>query len=387
MLVFFWLAVISLFLTVVCTLETALGMRRMTVLDDVPLLQRENVPKVSVIIPACNEAATIEPALKSILAMDYADLEVIAVNDRSVDRTGAILEEMQKQYPGLQIYDISELPEGWLGKNHALQYGAERARGEYLLFTDADIIMEKSSLARAMHHMLENRLDHMSMFFKNIAPGGLLNALILDAGGGLMLFLKPWKAKDPNSKRYMGVGAFNLVKSTVYKAIDGHKTIAMHPIDDVMLGKMIKQIGFSQDCLLGHNFIQAEWYVTVREFINGLMKNTFAFCNYNMANVLFGVLVVVIMNILPLLAVFLTSGITRGLFGTAVMVRILSFANGFSKTGINPWYSTWALVTSYIYIYIALKAAITTTINRGIIWRGTYYSLDELKANLQKTRM
>jgi len=387
MLVFFWLAVISLFLTVVCTLETALGMRRMTVLDDVPLLQRENVPKVSVIIPACNEAATIEPALKSILAMDYADLEVIAVNDRSVDRTGAILEEMQKQYPGLQIYDISELPEGWLGKNHALQHGAEQARGEYFLFTDADIIMEKSSLARAMNHMLENRLDHMSMFFKNIAPGGLLNALILEAGGGLMLLLKPWKAKDPNSKRYMGVGAFNLVKSMVYKAIDGHKTIAMHPIDDVMLGKMIKQIGFSQDCLLGHNFIQAEWYVTVREFINGLMKNTFAFCNYNMANVLFGVLVVVIMNILPLLAVFLTSGITRGLFGTAVIVRILSFANGFSKTGINPWYSAWALVTSYIYIYIALKAAITTKINRGIIWRGTYYSLDELKANLQKAKM
>lgn len=387
MLVFFWLAIISLFLTVVCILEAALGMRKMIALDNIPPLQQENVPKVSVIIPACNEAATIEPALKSILAMDYADLEVIVVNDRSVDRTGAILEQIQKQYPGLQIYDISELPEGWLGKNHALQYGAERARGEYLLFTDADIIMEKSSLARAMHHMLENKLDHMSMFFKNIAPGGLLNALILDAGVGLMLLLKPWKAKDPKSKRYMGVGAFNLLKSDVYKAIAGHKTIAMHPIDDVMLGKVIKHSGFLQDCLLGHNFIQAEWYVTVREFINGLMKNTFAFYNYKMANVLFGVLVVVIINILPLLAFFFTSGITRCLFGAAVMVRILSFASGFSNTGINPWYSIWALVTSYIYIYIALKAAITTTINRGIIWRGTFYSLDELKANLKKAKM
>lgn len=387
MLVFFWLAIISLFLTVVCILEAALGVRKMIALDNVPPLQQENVPKVSVIIPACNEAATIEPALKSILAMDYADLEVIVVNDRSVDRTGAILEQIQKQYPGLQIYDISELPEGWLGKNHALQYGAERARGEYLLFTDADIIMEKSSLARAMHHMLENKLDHMSMFFKNIAPGGLLNALILDTGGQLMLLLKPWKAKDPKSKRYMGVGAFNLLKSDVYKAIAGHKTIAMHPIDDVMLGKVIKHSGFLQDCLLGHNFIQAEWYVTVREFINGLMKNTFAFYNYKMANVLFGVLVVVIINILPLLAFFFTSGITRCLFGAAVMVRILSFASGFSNTGINPWYSVWALVTSYIYIYIALKAAITTTINRGIVWRGTFYSLDELKVNLQKAKM
>jgi glycosyltransferase involved in cell wall biosynthesis len=387
MLVFFWLAIISLFLTLYCTLEVSLGMRRMVTLDEVPPLQQENVPKVSVIIPACNEAETIEPALKSILAMDYADLEVIAVNDRSLDRTGPLLEQMQKQYPSLQIHNISVLPEGWLGKNHALQYGAERAQGEYLLFTDADIIMEKSSLTRAMHHMLENKMDHISMFFKSIAPGGLLNALILDAGIGLMLLLKPWKAKDPNSKRYMGVGAFNLVKSDVYRKIDGHRTIAMHPIDDVMLGKVIKHRGFSQDCLLGHNFIQAEWYVDVRDFINGLMKNTFAFCNYNMAIVLFGVFIIMIINILPLFAIFFTSGITRGLFGSAAMVRILSFAGGFSYTGINSWYSVWALVTPYVFIYITLKAAITTTINRGITWRGTYYSLDELKANLQKVKM
>ena len=117
------------------------------------------------------------------------------------------------------------------------------------------------------------------------------------------------------------------------------------------------------------------------------MKNTFAFYNYKMVNVLFGVLAVVFINVLPLLAFFFTSGITRVLFGAAVMVRILSFARGFLITGINPWYSVWALVTSYVYIYIALKAAITTTINRGIIWRGTYYSLDELKANLQKAKM
>jgi glycosyltransferase involved in cell wall biosynthesis len=387
MLILFWLAIISLFLTVVGTLEATLGMWRMITLDNVPPLQHENVPKVSVIIPACNEAATIEPALRSILSLDYANLEVIAVNDRSVDGTGVILEQMQKQYPGLRVYDISELSEGWLGKNHALQYGAERSWGEYLLFTDADIVMEKSSLSRAMHHMLENKLDHMSMFFKNIAPGGLLNALILDAGGALMLLLKPWKAKDPNSKRYMGVGAFNLVKSAVYKAIDGHKTIAMHPIDDVMIGKVIKHSGFSQDCLLGHNFIQAEWYFTVRELINGLMKNTFAFYNYKMTHVLFGVFIVVITNILPLLAFLFTSGMAQALFGAAVMVRILSFARGFSMTGINPWYSVWALVTPYVYIYIALKAAITTTINKGIIWRGTYYSLDELKANLQRAKM
>jgi len=377
----FWLAVISLLLTVGCTLEIVLGMRRMTHIGDVPPIQQKNVPKVSVIIPACNEAATIGPALRSLLAMDYADLEVIVVNDRSTDETGAVLHGIQKEYPRLQTRQIFQLPKGWLGKNHALQNGAEHARGEYLLFTDADIIMEKTAVARAISHMLENRLDHVSMFFKNIAPGGLLNALFLDVGAGLMLLFKPWKAKDPNSRRYIGVGAFNLVKASAYSAIGGHRSIALHPIDDVMLGKVIKHHGLSQDCLLGHNFVQVKWYATVREFINGCMKNGFALYNYSVFKVLFGVLFVFTLNILPLWAFFFTSGITRGLFGAVIIIRILSYVHGFSNIGVNPWYSIWSVVTPYVNIYISIKAAIITTRNKGIVWRGTFYSLDELKTN------
>ena len=377
----FWLAVISLLLTVGCTLEIVLGMRRMTHIGDVPPIQQKNVPKVSVIIPACNEAATIGPALRSLLAMDYADLEVIVVNDRSTDETGAVLHGIQKEYPRLQTRQIFQLPKGWLGKNHALQNGAEHARGEYLLFTDADIIMEKTAVARAISHMLENRLDHVSMFFKNIAPGGLLNALFLDVGAGLMLLFKPWKAKDPNSRRYIGVGAFNLVKASAYSAIGGHRSIALHPIDDVMLGKVIKHHGLSQDCLLGHNFVQVKWYATVREFINGCMKNGFALYNYSVFKVLFGVLFVFTLNILPLWAFFFTSGITRGLFGAVIIIRILSYVHGFSNIGVNPWYSIWSVVTPYVNIYISIKAAVITTRNKGIVWRGTFYSLDELKTN------
>jgi glycosyltransferase involved in cell wall biosynthesis len=377
----FWLAVISLLLTIVFTLDIALGMRRMTHMGDIPPIQQKDLPKVSVIIPACNEAATIEPALRSVLAMDYADLEVIVVNDRSTDETGVVLHGIQKEYPHLQIHEISQLPKGWLGKNHALQHGAEHAQGEYLLFTDADIIMEKTSVSRAIGHMLENRLDHVSICFKNIAPGGLLNALFLEVGAGLLWLFKPWKAKDPNSKRYIGVGAFNLVKASAYSAIGRHRSIALHPIDDVMLGKVIKRHGFSQDCLLGHDFVQVKWYATVGEFIDGCMKNAFALYNYSLARVLLGVLIVFTLNILPLWAFFFTSGLTRGLFGAVIIIRILSYVHGFSNIGVNPWYSIWSLVTPYVSIYIAIKAAVITTRNKGIIWRGTFYSLDELKTN------
>lgn len=375
----FWLAVISFILTVVCTLEIALGMRRMTHMGDVSPLQQENLPKVSVIIPACNEAATIEPALRSVLAMDYANQEVMVVNDRSTDETGVVLERIQKEYPHLQIHKISQLPKGWLGKNHALQHGAEHAQGEYLLFTDADITMEKTAVARAVSHMLENRLDHVSMFFKNIAPGGLLNALFLEVGAGLLWQFKPWKAKDTNSKRYIGVGAFNLVKASAYSAIGGHRAIALDPIDDIMLGKMIKLHGLSQDCLLGHDFVQVKWYASVREFIDGCMKNGFALFDYSLARVLFTVFMISMLTILPLWALFLTSGITRGLFGAIIIIRILSYVYGFSNIGVTPWYSAWSLITPYITVYIAIKAAVITTRNNGIVWRGTFYPLDELK--------
>ena len=377
----FWLAIISFILTVVLTLDIAFGIRQMTHMGDIPPIQQNNLPKVSVIIPACNEATTIEPALRSVLAMEYANLEVIVINDRSTDETGAILQEIQKEYPHLQIHEIFQLPEGWLGKNHALQHGAEHAQGEYLLFTDADIILEKTSLARAISHMLENRLDHVSILFKNIAPGGLLNALFLEVGVGLMLLFKPWKAKDPNSKRYIGVGAFNLVKISAYSAVGGHRSIALHPIDDVMLGKLIKHHGLSQDCLLGHDFVQVKWYGTVREFIDGCMKNVFALYNYSITRVIFGVLIVSILNILPVWAFFFSSGIIRGLFGAIIIIRILSYVNGFSNIGVNPWYSAWWLVTPYVSIYITVKAAVITTKNNGIVWRGTFYSLDELKTN------
>lgn len=382
MTILFWAAIICLFLTLAASLEIAWGMRHITRIKNVPSIKQEHVPKVSVIVPACDEAATIEPALRSVLTLDYANLEVIVVNDRSRDNTGAVLAAIQKQYPGLQVYEISELPKGWLGKNHALHYGVQRAQGEYLLFTDADIVFESSSLARAMSYLLKNRIDHLCMSFSNTAPGGLLNALFLDAGTGLLLLLKPWKAKEPRSKRYVGVGAFNLVKASVYRAIDGHRSIAMHPIDDIMLGKVIKQRGFSQDILIGDSFLQVKWYPTVHGWINGLMKNSFALYDFSVAKVLVAIFLITLLGILPFWACLLTNGLTQVFFGAAVIIRLLSFAKGFADIGRTPLYSPWALVSPYVIIYTAMKATITTLHNKGITWRGTYYPLDALKASL-----
>jgi len=378
---FFWIALISLLLTITICLEIAMGMRRMTHIKNVPMLGSKKAPLVSIIIPACNEAATIEPALRSILSLEYDHLEIIVVNDRSTDKTRETLERMRSQYPRLRVFHLTDLPPGWLGKNHALQFGAGHAMGKYLLFIDADISLEKTTLSRAMHHILENRLDHVSMFFENISSNGLLNALFLEGVGGLMLLFKPWKAKDKQSGRYMGVGAFNLVKASAYRAVGCHRAVAMQPIDDIMLGKVLKRQGYGQDCLLGYGFVTVQWYGTVRELIHGVMKNTFAMFNYRVSLVLAGAVFIFLLNILPWWALIFTDGITRILFGSAILVRCIAFVKGFADAGINPASAVWSPVTPYVNIYIAVKAAVVTIRNKGINWRGTHYSLDELKAN------
>ena len=113
-----------------------------------------NYPKLSVIIPACNEEQSIEQTVKRLLNQDYPQLEVIVVDDRSTDNTGEILEKLKIQYPRLKVLTIHELPPNWLGKNHAVCQGVKEATGEWLLFTDADVMFSSGSLGKAANYTL-----------------------------------------------------------------------------------------------------------------------------------------------------------------------------------------------------------------------------------------
>ncbi len=373
------IAILSLIITLICLFEIATGFRKMVRIGDVPLIEDKNLPMVSVVIPACNEAATIEPALQSVLCLDYPNLEVVVINDRSTDDTDLVIKKVQENFPQLKIIEVSKLPENWLGKNHAMHIGAENAAGEYLLFTDADIVMEKTVLSRAIGHILTNKLDHLSMFFENVAKGGLLNVLFMDVAGGLLVLFKPWRAKDPKSRYFMGVGAFNLVKTSAYKSIRGHSSFAMHPIDDIMLGKLIKQNGFRQDCLFGETFITVKWYRSVKEFTNGLMKNSFALFNYNVIWVALGVFVTFLLSVVPVLGSLFASGLPQLIFLSIVILRMAFSAFGLLKIGLPVRYSLWSLISPYISIYIIIKATFSTLLSQSISWRGTTYPLDKLK--------
>ena len=202
--------------------------------DRDPVLASGN-PRVSIIVPARNEEESVEQCLRSLLSLHYDNYEVIAVNDRSTDRTGEIMVRImhdspfsQKKRevghpipisPELRVIQHSELPGGWLGKTHAMWTAANTASGEWLLFTDADVLFKPDSVRRALAYAEHEHADHVVLFPRMIMkrPGEYM--MIAFFQSMFMFGHRPWKVADPSTDDHMGVGAFNLVRRRVYEAV------------------------------------------------------------------------------------------------------------------------------------------------------------------------
>lgn len=374
------LALILFIATLYATIEVISGLGKIGDLQNVAPFAGTDPPKVSIIIPARNEGKTLEPALLSLLNQDYENIEIIVINDRSTDGTGEVLRRVQRDHPDLRVYEIQELAKGWLGKNKALDLGAARAGGEYLVFTDADVMMKKGTISRAVTMMNRGRLDHLSLFFKNIAGGWVLNSMIIDVGAGLLLLFKPWLVRNLQSRYFMGVGAFNMVRAEAYRAAGGHRMIRMHPLDDIMLGKIMKRYGCRQECLRGHGFISVRWYDTVNGMIDGLMKNVFALMGFRISQALTGVGAVALLSIVPPWGVLFGEGFAARLFFlAAVGLRVFLSLQCYRSMKISTWNVLGVLIAPYISCYVVLKSTYLTVKNGGICWRGTDYSLEEMK--------
>lgn len=363
----------------VALVDFAIGHRRLRPLEQVAPSQ--NSPLVSIIAAARNEARGIEAALTSVLQLDYPALEVIVVDDRSTDETGAILDRLARLHPLLKVKHISALPEGWLGKNHALYVGAEAASGEILLFTDADVVFEPTTLRRAVGFIEREQLDHLTAIPDVRVPGLALNAFVTAFGVFFLLYARPWKARDPNSRHHIGVGAFNLIRSAVYRAIGTHRAIAMRPDDDLKLGKLVKKRGFRQDVVNGKDFIIVEWYSSVSEMIDGLMKNAFAGVEYSLVALAASTVALVLMNVWPVVALLTTHGVTRALNGVSVMLIVLLFWTSTGFAGGRLGYVLAYPGAVLLFVYIMWRSALVAVVRGTVTWRGTAYPLAQMRAN------
>ena len=350
-----------------------------TMLASVPVEEDHPLPTASVVIPARNEERNLEQALKSVLALDYPGLEIIVVNDRSTDGTGAILETMARQDPRLTVVTITDLPAGRLGKLHALHVGAQRARGEFILFTDADIVFHPFSLRKAMAHVRANQFDHVTLIPEDTMPGFFLRALSATFGLFMFLLFRPWKARNPRSRCYMGIGAFNFIRTSAYRAMGGHQPIALRPDDDLKFGKLVKDHGYRQDVLNGKGMVTVEWYRSVGELVDGLMKNMFAGMEYRVSLVMVATLAALLMHVWPWIGVWVADGWPQAWYAVTVIMMVGSFGFTMAPFGVKFRHGLLLPLTIGLLVYIQCRSAVLALWRGGIVWRGTFYELRQLK--------
>jgi glycosyltransferase involved in cell wall biosynthesis len=353
-------------------------MKRLATLDAPPPAPW---PRVSIVVPARNEGTTVGAAMPTLLSLNYPDYEVIAVDDRSEDDTGAVLDRLAAADARLQVDHVRELPAGWIGKNHALHHGAGRATGPWVLFTDADIHFSPDALRRAVAHAEAQQLDLLAVVPRLSEHGHLLGICVGAFSLLFPMFFRPWRIADPASRSYGGVGAFNLVRVATYRKLGGHTRIRLRPDDDVKLGKLFKRSGARCDFLLGAGAIAVAWYADVREMVRGLTKNAFAGTDYSVLFVLGGVLFQVVFFVWPPVALAVVSGPAWWLNLAATIAMLAGAVDNQRFAGGRRWHGLLMPLGVAVFGYTLLRSMVATLWQRGIVWRGTHYPLAGLKAN------
>src|SRR4051812_27154540 len=191
-------------------------------------------PMVSVIVPARNEEEAIERCLRSLVAQTHPHLEIIAINDRSTDATGEIMDRVTAESDGrLRVIHIQLLPERWLGKTHAMWTAAAQAKGKWLLFTDGDIFFHPETLARAVNYCERIAADHLVIFPTPIMHGIGEHMMLAFFGVMATMALPPWRVAKRGAREHTGFCAFNFVRRSAYEAIGTYEELRLNVIDDL----------------------------------------------------------------------------------------------------------------------------------------------------------
>lgn len=363
-------------------LEAAIGLPKVPdLIDSAWDAAPATAPALTVIIPALNEAKNVGASLESLLAQEYRPLRILAVNDRSTDGTGAIMDAFAARHPDqMKVLHITELPAGWLGKTHAMAMAARGAGTEYLLFTDADIVFAPDSLRRAMAFAVASEADHLvvlpTLVLKRWDEAALLGFFQVCAIWASRL----WKVPDPKAKRdAVGVGAFNLLRAEAYERVGGFEALKMEIIEDLGIARRVKRAGLRQRVAFGKGLVSVHWAPGALGVVKILTKNIFSAFRFQIPLLLFACGWLVAFCVLPV--VVIVPGLLLPMLLTAVGVTSVYAGLG-RHSGISTWNAALAPFAALLLIYALLRSMVTTLRQGGVLWRGTFYPLAELKKHV-----
>jgi glycosyltransferase involved in cell wall biosynthesis len=391
-LILLWLIVLTWTALILSTLR---NVRRVPNLLDPRYAKPVNtspLPQISVIIPARNEEANVEATLRALLATESVAIHIIAINDRSTDSTGAIMDRIAAETARvaaespsrLTVLHITELPPGWLGKPHAMALAARQATTPWLLFTDADVLFAPDALLRALNLAEAESADHLVLFPTMILKGfgeRMMLAIFHLLG---TVFSPPWRVPDPRSRASLGIGAFNLVRADVYRAFGGFESLRMQVTEDIRFGVEIKRAGYRQRVAVGPDLIRLRWAEGARHFIRNVTKNFFALFRFRTRPALLTCAVLTMLCVAPFVGFAgpLSFRIPAALlwFMLFLLYRCLG---RFSH--ISPVFFLTFPLAAALLIYALFRSVIVTLLHGGIRWRDTFYPLSELRKNAGPT--
>ena len=339
-------------------------------------------PKVSTIVPARNEATDLAASLASRLDDGYPNLELIVIDDRSEDETPQILARFSAGDERLKVVRVDDLPDGWLGKVHAMHHGVEVASGEWLLFSDADIELVPGMLGRAVAHCEAEGFDLLALVPEFRSRSGLVDLLWAIFIRVMSMAASPNAVRDPASNVAVGSGGFTLVRRSAFDRTPGFEHLRLETADDMALGDMVKAAGARCDYVNGRGAASVSIYHDLAAFYRGVEKNgsSLAQAPFALVAVVFALFGCVEYS--PLVALALGLGAHIGWLAwlgavTTLLATVATIVPMHRNTGLwlpaLGWPLGWALMTSGV-----LRSAWLVHHRGGVMWRGTFYPLAEV---------
>jgi glycosyltransferase involved in cell wall biosynthesis len=338
-------------------------------------------PSITVIVPARDEADNIAATLHSLLGQDYPNLQIIAIDDRSTDQTGTIIDSFANQHPEkIRAIHITELPSGWLGKTHAMALAARQSVTDYLLFTDADVLFHPATIRLSLANAVSTCADHLV-----IMPTTIIRrwdeAAILGFFQIVGLWsVRLWRVSDRKSKRdALGIGAFNLLRRSAYLEVGGFEALRMEIVEDLGLARRIKRAGLAQRVAFGCGLVSVHWASGTRGLVNVMTKNIFSAFRFYISLLLIACLWLLFFCVAPAIGLFWSP--TR----IPSLISLVTVAYAYRLLGRHSNISTWNVLafpfSALVFVFTLLRSMCITLKQGGVIWRGTFYSLAELRKN------
>jgi len=344
-------------------------------------------PFISVLVAAKDEAGNIERCVRTMLEQDYPNFEMIVCNDRSADDTAAIVERIAAEDDRVRLINIDHLPDGWCGKNHAMQHGIGEAKGDWICMIDADCRQTSTrTLSVAMQYALDNDAELLSILPILEMIGFWENVVQPVCGGIMMIWFNPDKVNDPHRPHAYANGAFMLIRRRTYEAIGRHEAVRMCFNEDIHMAARVKGRGHRLRVVRSHGLYLVRMYTSLRQIVSGwgrIFFGTFGSAKRLVASLA----ALLVMGLLPYVAcaVGLSLGLAGvaparwwlacGILGAAAATMQLTVIYRFYKLIYAQPRLAWTYALGNLIACVALIVALTKLRSGAkVTWRSTSYS-------------